>query len=471
MQTKDKIRQFIGNKSFYKMTFALIIPIIIQQIILSISGYIDNLMINKFSEAAYNGVSSLNRLTFVILFFSIGISSGISIFLAQYLGAGKKEKIAGIIQLGLILNLIFGIIVSLLIYFIGPYVVKLYLLKSNSTLDEIKAISYGIEYSKYLSLCGILLVSNFMITTIFRTLKKPKYAMIAGIIGVLFNIFFNYVLIFGNLGASKMGAKGAAVATVIAKFIEFVILIVFAIIFDKEKYIFLIFKKNYMNLYMLKMYIKKSSFIIFNEVVWALVMSFYAFLITRQNQLWYQVYSYSQNICDLFFVFISGLATGAAILVGENLGNDDFTKAKDYARKLIGLSIILSIIMMIMLILIGPLFLLIFASSINNIFYTSYYLIIITAIILPFYSFNACIYFILRSGGDALKAFLLDEIPSLFIGIPILVIIYNYNYDFHFSIIYTLIISKIVDLIKVFYSIYFYKTNGWVKNIIKADIL
>ena len=196
MQTKDKIRQFIGNKSFYKMTFALIIPIIIQQIILSISGYIDNLMINKFSEAAYNGVSSLNRLTFVILFFSIGISSGISIFLAQYLGAGKKEKVSGIIQLGLILSLVFGVIVSLLIYFVGPYVVKLYLLKSNSTLDEIKSISYGIEYSKYLSLCGILLVSNFMITTIFRTLKKPKYAMIAGIIGVLFNIFFNYFLIY-----------------------------------------------------------------------------------------------------------------------------------------------------------------------------------------------------------------------------------------------------------------------------------
>ena len=471
MQVKDKIRQFIGNKSFYKMTFVLIIPIIIQQIILSISGYIDNLMINKFSNAAYNGVSALNRLTFVILFFSVGISAGISIFLAQYLGAKKREKIAGIIQLGLIISLIFGIIISLLIYFVGPYVVKLYLLKSNPSYDELKAVNHGIEYSKYLAFCGIFFVSNFMITTIFRTLKKPKYAMIAGLIGVLFNIFLNYLLIFGNLGFSQMGAKGAAIATLTSKFIEFITLIIFAIIFDKEKYIFLIFKKNYMNLYMLKMYIKKASFIIFNEVIWALVISFYAFLMTRQNQLWYQIYSYAQNICDLFFVFISGLATGIAILVGENLGNDDFAKARDYSKKLIGLSIILSSIMMIMLILIGPLFLLIFTSRVNDIFLTSYYLIIITAFILPFYSFNACVYFILRSGGDSLKAFLLDEIPSLFIGIPILTIIYNYNYDFHFSIVFTLLISKIVDLIKVFYSIYFYKTDSWVKNIIKADIL
>ena len=143
---KVKFKDFIGDKAFYKMAFAIIIPVVIQQIILSTAGYVDNLMISSYSDTAYLGVSTANRFIFVMNFFWIGIASGISIFIAQYNGAKMKDKLREVIQFAMVLALIIGIISMALIYFVGPWVLRQFI--SGNTQNDLESIKAELNIFK-----------------------------------------------------------------------------------------------------------------------------------------------------------------------------------------------------------------------------------------------------------------------------------------------------------------------------------
>ena len=130
------LKKFIGDKTFYKSVFAIIIPIMIQQLFLSIAGYIDNLMINSYggTAEAYNGVNAANRLMFVCNFIWLGASATASIFISQFFGANDKEKSNEALRLGLIIAGIFGVLSFLAIILFGNSVVDSY--KRNVSISK-----------------------------------------------------------------------------------------------------------------------------------------------------------------------------------------------------------------------------------------------------------------------------------------------------------------------------------------------
>ena len=138
---KNFIHKYFGNKKFYKQVFIIIIPIMLQQLLMSIAGYIDNVMINSFggNANAYNGVNAANRFMFVCNFVFLGLSATASIFIAQYYGAKNKERIGESLRLSLIVGLMFGLIAFLAITLFGKQVVNLFV-----QAPEIR--EYGYEY-------------------------------------------------------------------------------------------------------------------------------------------------------------------------------------------------------------------------------------------------------------------------------------------------------------------------------------
>lgn len=460
---KEKLKKYIGDKAFYKTALAIIVPVVIQQLILSIAGYTDTLMINSYSDVAYNGVATANRFMFLMNFFWIGLATGISIFISQYFGAKDEERITGTIQLSIIVGVVLGIASMFLIHFLGPIVLKLFI--SGSELKDIKAVEFGTSYLKIIAIGGVIMLLNYMTSTIYRVLGKPKIPMYAGIIAILVNIVLNFILIFGLLGFAPLGARGAAIATVISKVVELGILIIVALVYDKNKYIYKVFNSYKVDMPLFKAYLTKGLPVLFNEVLWATGVQLLVMLITAGNYDWLQSLNYAQNITDLFFIYFAGLATGTAILVGSALGENEFDKAKDYSKKLIGLAIMASLVAVILMIVISPLLLLILTEP-NGIYYlTSYYLILVTAAFITFHGFNSSIYFILRAGGDTLKAFFLDQGPTYLIGIPIALLFYLMNGKWQVGIVLIFASTKIVDLIKIYFAVHFYKRETWVQNI------
>lgn len=456
------IKKFIGDKTFYKMALAIIIPVVIQQLILSIAGYVDNLMISSFSQEAYAGVSTANRFMFLINFFWIGLASTISVFIAQYYGAKDNKRVSATIQLSVIIAIIVGILSIFIIYFAGPFIIKLFIPGNGN--EELEAIIHGSKYIKVIALGAVVMLLNFMVSTIYRTIGKPKIPMYSGIVGIVVNILLNFVLIFGLFGVTPMGATGAAVATVISKVVELSILIFIAIFYDKQKYIKQVFKSFHIDGHLFKLYLKKGTPILLNEIMWAVGVQVLARFITGGNYEWLVSFNYSQNVTDLFFIYFGGIATGTSILVGRALGDGDFEKAKDYAYKLIGITVIASLIALVLLTALSPALLLIL-TPVNQIYWNAYYLILVTSGFIILYAFNALIYFILRAGGDSLRAFLLDQLPTYLVGIPLTFLLYKMEYKWGLGLILIFALSKVVDIIKIFFSFYFFKKETWVQNL------
>lgn len=459
---KARINKYIGDRAFYKMALAIIIPVVIQQLILSIAGYTDTLMINAFSKEAYNGVFTANRFMFIMNFFWIGLAAGISVFIAQYFGAKDKKRIIGTIQLALIIGLVLGIASIFLIGFLGPVFVKIFIPGSDQL--SLMSLGYGIDYIKLMSVGAVIMLLNFMVSTVYRAIGKTKIPMYAGIAGIIVNIILNFVFIFGYLGFPAMGASGAALATVISKVVELLILVFIAFRYDKEKYAKETFKSFEIDKALFVLYLKKGLPVLFNEILWAIGVQILARLVTGGNYDWLMAFNYSQNVTDLFFIYFGGIATGTAILVGASLGEGDFIKAKDYANKLLGITVISSLIAIVLLVGLSPLLLLIL-TPVNNIYWSAYHLILATSIFVIAYGFNSFVYFVLRAGGDSLRAFLLDQLPTYFIGIPLTYLLHQKEAKWQLGLVVIFLATRSVDIVKIVVSYHFFKKETWMQNL------
>lgn len=461
-----KLKIFIGDKKFYAMATSLILPIVIQQIVLSIAGYLDGVMVNIVSTEVFTGVSTANKFVFVMLFLWIGISAGISIFISQYRGGNNRKNIVGTIQFSIIISIIFGVISSFIIYYVGPQVIHYFL--PNGHED---ALNSGISYVKVIGYGAFIMMTNTVVSNIFRALKRTKIALLAGVIGIFTNLILNYILIFGKLGAPAMGAEGAAIATVISKGVELSILIIVAFFFSTEKYIYEVLKKNRINKTIVVSYLKKGTPLALNEVIWALGILLLTRFVTSGNSQWASIYYYFQSIVDLLFVFFSGIANGTAIIIGSDLGSGDFKKAQDDAHKLIGLMFIMILIMAFLAAAFSPALLLMFVKFATYEYWTAYFLILINIIALFFFGMSGVIYFILRAGGDTLSSFILDQFPTLFIGLPLTFLFSHFNDKIGLGLLALFAISKISDVFKLILSVIFYKKGKWIRNlnIVKTD--
>ncbi len=456
------MKKYFGDKAFYKMALALIIPVIIQQLILSIAGFVDNFMINGYDSIAYAGVSIANRFMFIVNFFWIGIASGVSIFVAQYYGAKMEKHLTGTIQLGVLLSFIFGILSFFLIYYLGPITINLFF--PNKTPEDLLAISYGIEYVKIISYGSVVILLNFMVATIYRSLGKPKIPLIAGIIGIVANIIMNYIFIYGYLGFNEMGTSGAALATIISKGIELFILLFVAYAFNKNGFAYKVFKGNFIQKPLLLNYLKKGAPVIANEILWALGITLLARFITGGNLEWIIAYGYSQNVTDLFFVYYAGMAVGTSVILGQTLGEGDFVKAKDYYYKLFGLMLISNLVAIVLMIGASPL-LLHFLADNKETFMLAYKLILLNAIFIVIYGYTAMTYYTLRAGGDSIRAFLIDQLPAYLVGIPIVIFLNYMEPKWGLGILLIFLFSKSTDLVKVFFARKVIKKDTWLRNI------
>lgn len=468
---KTKIKPYFGNKEFYKMTFAIIIPVVIQQVIVSISGYVDNLMIDSFSKnilgstVAYDGVSTANRFILIMISLWIGSCAGISVFLSQYHGAEDRKGLVGIMQLSIFIIFIIGVISTILISYVGPEVLSLFIKKDKP------AFKYGYDYLKTMSYGVILLFANMMVSNIYRSIKKTNIPLISGIIGVFVNIFFNYILINGKLGCPQLGATGAAIGTLISNGLQLFILIYHALFLSKDKYIYDVFKSLNTTKDNVKEYLKKGFPISVNEILWAISMQLIALFVTMPGNTgntnpWLSIFNYTNNITDLFYVYFSGLATGVAVLVGGRLGAGEFEKAKDYAKKMTGIAVMAASGAVILLALFTPALLFLFNFTPKDPEYLMiYYATLLSTTGLVPYAISVVLYYIIRSGGDTLRAFLVDQVPTWLVTLPTAFLLGYFEKKLQLGFLLIFFLVRATDFIKMTFSIIVYRKETWVKNI------
>lgn len=450
------MKKFIGDKLFYRKVFTIIIPIMLQQLFLSLAGYIDNVMINYYGVNAYNGVSAANRLMFVCNFVWIGIICGVNIFTSQFFGANNKEKVKETIRFSTYISSVFAIIMFVVITFLGNKVVDTYLTSQESR-------EFGYQYLNVMKYGNLFVAINMSMANAYRSIQKPKIPLIIGTVGIGANIIMNYIFIFGKLGCPAMGASGAALATILSKAIEMIIYFV-TIPILKNEWMVGLFRKLSVSKEIIVGYFKRGTLIAVNEFCFSAGIVILAKFYTYHNDVWYNAYSYTQNISDLFFIIFAGLGNGTAILIGSSLGEGKFEQAEREMNYFRGLAIVMGVLVGGLMIATSPLTARLFTKD-KEVLKLMVKILAITGIFTAVYCYNNVCYFVLRAGGDSGRAMILDQGPTYAICIPLAIILGTNASRLGITIVEIYLTTHVTDIIKIFLSNFFINKKKWLKNL------
>ena len=214
------LRKFIGDRAFYKRVLTVAVPIIIQNGITNFVSLLDNIMVGQVGTLPMSGVSIVNQLIFVFNLCIFGASSGAGIFTAQFHGSRDTEGVRHTFRFKVIICGILALLAGCLFAGCGKNLILLYLTGEGEAADAAQVLSFGWEYLLVM-LWGLLpfALCNAYASTL-KECGETVVPMVAGVAAVAVNLVLNYVFIFGHFGAPAMGVRGAALATVISRYVE-----------------------------------------------------------------------------------------------------------------------------------------------------------------------------------------------------------------------------------------------------------
>ncbi|MBR4308966.1 MAG: MATE family efflux transporter [Oscillospiraceae bacterium] len=448
------------------MALSVALPIMIQNGITQIVGLLDNIMVGSVDTVQMTGVAISNQIMFVFFLAIFGAVSGAGIYGAQFYGQGDQEGVRNafrykLLICGALLFLGCGIFLGF-----GEELIRLYL-KGEGDIENIEAsLFYAKEYL-YIIMIGLppyVLAQCYAGT--LRECGKTVLPMVAGIVSVFVNLIFNGILIFGLLGFPAMGAAGAAVATVISRFVEAGIVVIYTHRHREEHPFFTgVYRTLRMPKKLFGQITGKTMPLLLNETMWA---GGVAMLAQRYSLMHYNVvpaYNIADTVSRVFNVAFLAMGTAIGIIVGQLLGANRLEEAKDTDRKLITFSVL-------MCFGIGGI-MAIFAPLIPNVYDTTETVrelakdfLLIFALVMPINSLaNAC-YFTMRSGGKTFITFLFDSVYVWVVLIPMAVLLQEFT---ALTIVPLFFICQFADIGKGIIGLILLRRGVWIQNIVKEE--
>lgn len=268
---KKIMAKYFGDKDFYKMILAIALPIVIQSLFTNFVAMLDNVMVGKVGTDQMTGVAVVNQLFFVFNLAVFGGMSGAGIFSAQYFGRKDHKGVRNVFRMKFIIGL-FVIAISLSIFIIlHEPLINMFLHEGGESGNIAATFHYARNYL-FVMLFSIIpfVISNCYSTTL-KEAGQTTVPMIAGVIAVVVDFVFNALLIFGLLGFPKLGVVGAAIATVLSRFVECGYLM-FYTHRHSDKYQFIIgaYHNLHVPMHLVKNIITKGTPLLFNEVLWVI---------------------------------------------------------------------------------------------------------------------------------------------------------------------------------------------------------
>ena len=458
-------RKFIGDRQFYRRTLAVAIPIIIQNGITNFVSLLDNIMVGQVGTMPMSGVSIVNQLLFIFNLCVFGASSGAGIFTAQFHGSGDHKGITHTFRFKVLVCSFISLVGIAIFSLLNTPLIGLYLTGEGDPMAAAQALSSAQDYLAVM-LWGLI---PFALTTAYsstlRECGQTTVPMVAGVCAVLVNLVLNYCLIFGHFGLPEMGVRGAALATVISRYVELAIVAAWTFLHaDQQKFIRGAYRSIYIPKKLLWGMITKGMPLMINEFLWSMG-------IATMNQ----AYSTcgldvvpAMNISSVLFnlgsVAFMALGASVGIIMGQMLGAGvKEAELRDTNRKLVALSVASGIFFGSVLAAASPFFPRLYNAdeSVRNL---ATILICITACTIPFNSYTNAAYFTLRSGGKTMVTFLFDSCFVWSICVPLAYCLSRFA---KLPIIPLYVICQSAELLKCTLGFIMIRQGKWIQNLTK----
>ena len=453
------MKTLFGTKEFYKKVGIIAIPIVLQQFIIASVNLVDNLMVGQLGEPSINAVTIVNQLNFVVMIVTFGVMGGAGIFTAQFFGAKKQDELKMSYRYKMAAAVLFSSTAFLLFILFGQTMIGWFASKSET-------ISLGMDYLNIVQFGVFPFIISLAITTTFRETGTTKPLLYISLFALIMNAAINYVLIFGYLGFEPMGVRGAAIGTVIARYIEMGLLYLLMIVKKAPFYakLFTIFSIP-------KSLTKKISLkalpLTINEVFWSVGQTMFIFAFSLRGETALAAMNVNNAVSQIVFVTFSGIATAVAVMVGNTLGENKLEEAESNAYKLMMVAFLSAVVVGSLLFIMAP-----FVVGLYDISDQTYEWALITtrynSVLIWLYSVNVAIYFTLRSGGDMRSTVYADAGFTWVIMVPIaLILAYFTNLD----VTWLLLLVKGTELLKFFYALGLIKKKRWLQNLTNETII
>ncbi len=308
------------NAAFWNTLFVVALPAAFQGIIGLGVNMLDNIMVGTLGDVALASVSLGNQFSVVMSFILNGIGGGAAVLISQYRGKGELGKARGSFSVLMQFALILAVILTAFVFLFPNTAMRIF------TADA-GAIKVGAEYIRIVSLSFILFAISNTLVVLFRWSEITRIGIFVSLLSLFVNLIGNYVLIFGKLGFAPMGVKGAAIATVIARFAEFLAVIIYTFCLEKRLRLklrdFFRFEKQ-----IWKDYFKFGLPVTFGDIQWGFVGIFKSVLVGHMGVTMTAANAIADVILQLAQIFTSGLANGAAVIIGKSVGAGDFAHTR-----------------------------------------------------------------------------------------------------------------------------------------------
>ena len=350
-------RKYIGDRNFYGRYIALALPMIIQNAVTNLVSFLDNIMVGQLGTEQMSGVAIVNQLIFVYNLAIFGAVSAASIFGAQYFGNGNHKGHMYSFRFKLYAALTVTALTILLFVTKGESLISLYLTDTSGNGATGAALQYGLQYLVIMMAGLIPFAVNQSYATNIKETGQTLIPMIASFVAVGSNAILDYLLIFGIGPFPELGVQGAALATVIARYIEALMIIIWAHRHrEKNRYLEGAYLGFGIPKYELKAIIIKGLPLMINEVLWAAGMTAVIQCYSIRGLEVVAGLNIATTITNLFNIIYIQLGACISIVVGQYLGAGELEKAKDADNKMIVFSVFCCVIVAVCMLFIGRFF-------------------------------------------------------------------------------------------------------------------
>jgi len=459
----ERVKQkYIGDSFFYKKYIAIATPMIIQNAITNFVSFLDNIMVGRLGQEAISAVATVNQLNFVLSLAIFGAVSAGSIYGAQFYGKGDHEGHMHTFRFKLYMAVLMSVLGIIVFSCFGRNLVSLFLTESEGASVEV-ALSLALQYLSIILVGLVPFAVNQAYATNIKETGRTVIPMAAGMVAVVTNAVLDYCLIFGFGVFPKLGVAGAAIATVIARFVEASIVIIWAHTHKSlNRYLEHAYTGFGIPVDMFKKILIKGAPLMVNEVLWAVGVSAVtqSYSVRGMNVL--TAMSITNTVANLFNIVFIQLGGCISIIVGQLLGAGELEQAKDADNKMIAFSVFCCMIMAAIMYLCGGLFPQIYNvdSGIREI---ARELIAVNAMWMPFCAFSHCSYFTLRSGGKTFVTFLFDSVFTCVVMAPLAFALA------HFTALPILVVYFFVqgtEIVKSILGYFMVKSNIWLVQMV-----
>ncbi|MBQ1333105.1 MAG: MATE family efflux transporter [Lachnospiraceae bacterium] len=402
---------FTRNRSFYRALFTMLITLALQNLIAYSVNMADNIMLGSYSQPALSGAAAVNQIFFIVQQLALGIGDGLVILAAQYWGEGRVSPIRRLTGTAMKFGVLCSVIIIALCMLMPARLLGIF------TRDA-AIIAEGTSYLSIIQFTFLFFIMTQVLMAALRSVEVVKISFYISIVSLVVNVGINYTLIFGRFGMPELGVRGAAIGTLAARVLEFVIILIYVLRIDKR---LKLFSERFLkrDAALTKDYFRTEVPILLSSLLWAISVPMQTAILGHLSSDAIAANSVATTFYQYLKVIVQAMSAASAVMIGRAIGIGKMERIRSDARTLAVIDVIIGLILgLLLFVLRGPLLSLYRID--DSALQLADRLIVIMSVVMVGMSYQMPVSFgIIRGGGDARFTMIMNMISTWAIVMPL----------------------------------------------------